>query len=37
MIESGEYLPRSWLVAWPKSTLIPWADGRQVEPVKEAA
>ncbi|WP_421731371.1 hypothetical protein [Brevundimonas sp.] len=28
MIESGEYLPRSWLVAWPKSTLIPWADAR---------
>lgn len=26
MIESGEYLPRSWLVAWPRSTLIPWAE-----------
>ena len=37
MIESGEYLPRSWLVAWPKSTLIPWADARQDQPVKEAA
>ncbi|MBJ7485509.1 hypothetical protein [Brevundimonas sp.] len=29
MIESGEYLPRSWLVAWPKSTLIPWAEARK--------
>lgn len=28
MIESGEYLPRSWLVAWPASTLIPWAEAR---------
>lgn len=26
MIESGEYTPRSWLVAWPKSSLIPWSD-----------
>jgi len=38
MIESGEYLPRSWLVAWPKSTLIPWADARKAaEAVQEAA
>ena len=31
MIESGEYTPSSWLVAWPKSTLIPvggTAEGR---------
>ena len=25
MIESGEYTPRSWLVAWPRATLIPWS------------
>ena len=30
MIESGEYLPRSWLVAWPRATLIPWAERRAV-------
>lgn len=29
MIESGEYTPSSWLVAWPKSTLIPWAEQRK--------
>lgn len=29
MIERGEYTPSSWLVAWPKSTLIPWADQRR--------
>ena len=28
MIESGDYLPRSWLVAWPRATLIPWAEAR---------
>jgi hypothetical protein len=28
LIESGEYLPRSWLVAWPRATLIPWAEQR---------
>jgi len=28
MIESGEYLPSSWLVAWPRATLIPWAEAR---------
>jgi hypothetical protein len=28
LIESGEYLPRSWLVAWPRATLIPWAEAR---------
>ncbi|WGM46960.1 hypothetical protein KOAAANKH_01834 [Brevundimonas sp. NIBR10] len=40
MIESGEYLPRSWLVAWPKSTLIPWAEARKAamaEQEKQAA
>jgi len=29
MIDSGEYTPSSWLVAWPKSTLIPWAEQRK--------
>ncbi|OYX58540.1 MAG: hypothetical protein B7Y86_02310 [Brevundimonas subvibrioides] len=29
LIESGEYTPSSWLVAWPKSTLIPWAEQRK--------
>ena len=40
LIESGEYLPRSWLVAWPKSTLIPWADKRttaMADAMKQAA
>ena len=37
MIESGEYLPRSWLVAWPRATLIPWAERRAVEARQEAA
>jgi hypothetical protein len=29
LIENGEYLPRSWLVAWPRDALIRWADGRR--------
>lgn len=37
MIESGEYTPRSWLVAWPRATLIPWAERRAVEATKLAA
>ncbi len=28
MIESGEYTPSSWLVAWPRATLMPWAEQR---------
>lgn len=28
MIEAGEYTPRSWLVAWPRESLIAWADAR---------
>lgn len=28
LIESGEYTPSSWLVAWPRSTLVPWAEQR---------
>lgn len=26
MIEKGEYLPRSWIVAWPRKALIKWAE-----------
>ena len=37
LIESGEYLPRSWLVAWPRATLIPWAERRASEAVRDAA
>jgi hypothetical protein len=29
LIDSGEYTPSSWLVAWPRSTLIPWAEQRK--------
>ncbi|MGH7027386.1 hypothetical protein [Brevundimonas sp.] len=28
MIESGEYTPRSWIVAWPRKALIRWAEAR---------
>jgi hypothetical protein len=28
LIDSGEYTPASWLVAWPRATLIPWAEQR---------
>jgi hypothetical protein len=31
MIESGEYLPRSWLIAWPRTALIAWAKARGIE------
>ncbi len=37
MIESGEYTPRSWLVAWPRATLIPWAEQRAAQSMKIAA
>lgn len=37
MIESGEYLPRSWLVAWPRKALIAWADARKFEGLRAAA
>ncbi len=29
LIDSGDYTPRSWLVAWPRATLIPWAEQRK--------
>ena len=28
LIESGDYVPHSWLLAWPRNTLIPWRQGR---------
>lgn len=31
MIESGEYTPRSWLVAWPRTTLIPWSQAHRAK------
>ena len=37
MIESGEYLPRCWQVAWPRKALIDWAESRVAEPVQKAA
>ncbi|MGA0545201.1 hypothetical protein ACO2Q1_07990 [Brevundimonas sp. VNH65] len=39
MIESGEYTPRSWLVAWPRATLIPWAKAHaaKMNPVEQVA
>lgn len=37
MVDSGEYLPRSWLVAWPRAALIAWADRRRANEVKDAA
>lgn len=37
MIESGEYLPRSWLVAWPRASLIAWAERRAAEATTLAA
>ena len=37
LIESGEYTPSSWLVAWPRSTLIPWAEQRAAAAGMQAA
>ncbi len=37
MVDSGEYLPRSWLVAWPRTALIAWADARRADEVRDAA
>ena len=28
MIDSGEYTARSWIVVWPRESLLRWADGR---------
>jgi hypothetical protein len=28
LIEGGQYVARSWLVAWPRKALIAWADAR---------
>lgn len=37
LIERGEYIPRSWLVAWPRATLIPWAERRAAEAGQKVA
>ncbi|WP_269513994.1 hypothetical protein [Brevundimonas subvibrioides] len=37
LIERGEYTPSSWLVAWPRSALIPWAEQRKVALEMQAA
>lgn len=29
LIESGQYTARSWLMVWPRRTLIPWAEARK--------
>ena len=29
LVESGEYLPRSWIMAWPRAALLRWAAGSQ--------
>lgn len=28
LIQSGEYIPRSWLLAWPRTPLISWAQDK---------
>ncbi|MBB5744747.1 hypothetical protein [Brevundimonas variabilis] len=37
LIESGAYTPHSWLLAWPRSTLIPWAGQQAAELNRQAA
>ena len=37
LIEKGEYTARSWIVAWPRTALIRWADGRKAVEMSEAA
>ena len=32
MIDSGEYVARSWLMVWPRKPLIAWAEGRRSPP-----
>ncbi len=29
LIDSGEYVARSWLMVWPRKQLIAWADARR--------
>lgn len=28
LVEAGDYVPTSWLLAWPRGKLIRWADGK---------
>lgn len=37
LIEKGEYTARSWIVAWPRTAVIRWAEARKVETRVEAA
>lgn len=37
LIEKGEYVARSWIVAWPRAALIKWADARKAGSLAEAA
>jgi hypothetical protein len=37
LIDSGEYTARSWLVAWPRASLIPWAEQRAAAMEMKAA
>lgn len=34
LIDSGEYVARSWLMVWPRRELIAWADSRKADGVK---
>ncbi|CAN7254506.1 hypothetical protein [Brevundimonas sp. LjRoot202] len=36
LIETGEYIARSWIVAWPRAALIRWADARNAEMAQAA-
>ncbi|MFN3668343.1 MAG: hypothetical protein ACK4VY_03475 [Brevundimonas sp.] len=37
LIEKGEYVARSWIVAWPRTSLIKWADERKAGQMAQAA
>jgi hypothetical protein len=37
LIDSGQYVARSWLMVWPRRELIAWADRRKAEPAAAAA
>jgi hypothetical protein len=36
LIEAGEYIPHSWLLAWPRGPLIAWADSMTPSVVQPA-
>lgn len=37
LIEKGEYVARSWIVAWPRAALIRWAEAREAAAPAAAA